>query len=59
MISSNLKIGHAAHFFTMPLAVITISTSTYRRLWLISACAYSGKRYVSMRLINDMRLYGT
>ena len=33
--------------------------TTYRRLWLISACAYSGKRKVSMRLIKDMRLYGT
>ena len=31
----------------------------YRRLWLISACAYSGKRNVTMRLIKDMRLYGT
>ena len=31
----------------------------YRRLWLISACAYSGKRNDSMRLIKDMRLYCT
>ena len=27
--------------------------------WLISACAYSSKRNDSMRLIKDMRLYGT
>ena len=31
----------------------------YRKLWLISACAYSGKRNDSMRLIKNMRLYGT
>ena len=30
----------------------------YRIIWLISACAYSGKRKDSMRLIKDMRLYG-
>ena len=30
----------------------------YRKLWLISACAYSGKRNDSMRLIKDMRLCG-
>ena len=34
-------------------------TSAYRRLWLISACAYSGKRNDSMRLRKDMCLYGT
>ena len=30
--------------------------SRYRILWLISACAYTGKRNGSMRLIKDMRL---
>ena len=28
----------------------------YRRLWLLGACAYSGKLQASMRLINNMRL---
>ena len=32
---------------------------SYRIIWLISACTYSGKQNDSMRLIKDMRLYGT
>ena len=28
----------------------------YRRLWLLSACAYSGKLQGSMRLIDNVRL---
>ena len=34
-------------------------SNTVDSAWLISACAYSGKRNDSMRLIKDMRLYGT
>ena len=57
-ISLSLQAQHnlsimAAHS-TCPLG-----KANYRRLWLISACAYSGKRNDSMRLIKDMRLYGT
>ena len=35
-----------------------INNLEYRIIWLISACAYSGKRNDSMHLIKDMCLYG-
>ena len=48
------------HTHSSPIReMIIIMLAIYRRLWLISACAYSGKRNDSMRLIKDMRLYGT
>ena len=49
------QFGRTGAFFSSNQGI----NSYYRRLWLISACAYSGKRNDSMRLIKDMRLYGT
>ena len=46
------------HYCTC-VCILRLCMHTYRILWLIKACAYSGKRNDSMRLIKDMRLYGT
>ena len=47
---------HKVNLITLDIIIIIAYT---RIIWLISACAYSGKRNDSMRLIKDMRLYGT
>ena len=57
-LSNNLRIEH-----TIIESVDSISRDgpdmPYRKLRLIGAYAYSGERNDSMRLIRDMRLYGT
>ena len=51
---------HACRYEVLTWKPLTYSYMLlYRIIWLISACAYSGKRNDSMRLIKDMRLYGT
>ena len=59
MVNQSDSITSLRAFFSSAGSSFFSSFSRYRRIWLISACAYSGKRNDSMRLIKDMRLYGT
>ena len=49
-------INHSCDQVVHPDVEIVTRIVRYRILWLISACAYTGKRNGSMRLIKDMRL---